>query len=295
MFEFDEMTYSSYFSQVKKDLKELIDKRRNASTLEESKLQEFFVQYPSSLLSSLNGIDSQYQVLGNCIITQPILKSHDGDRKPDFLIVTWNSLNLYFNFIEIEDPSKKIFKARKQELTSEFYQAYNQLKQWKSFSKNEIESYCNSLLTTLFRDNFNNTPDKVKNYNYIIVYGFGEEVKNKGEKYNHLLQNYFTESDIYHCTYSRLARTIRNKSGIFTVKKNHELNKFVAVACTTFSSYRPSDWSELHNIEDKITVIEKHPIIEEEHKKKLITEINELDNKPLKEIHKIMDDDMGLT
>jgi len=291
----DEWHFAEYFDKVKLDLKTLINERRSAPDKKERLIQSFFEQNPSSCLSCLAGVESQYRVFGQLIIAQPSIKSLDGDRRPDFLIVTWDSLNLYFNFIEIEDPSKLIFAQSGLNLSNDFNQAFGQLKQWKSFQNDEVKEYCARLLTSLFYENFNNTRDKYLNYNYILVYGFSDEVSAKGPRFNALLQDYFKEANVHHCTYSRLLANIRDEAGMFTVKKDSGENNFYAVSMSPFRKYGPDEWSDFHNIVGKQIVVEHADYLTKEEKGKLISEINDLDGKTVKEIHRLMDDDMGVS
>lgn len=287
--------YKTHFEKIKKQLADLLEERKNATNRDERFVQRYFENNPFALLSVLFGIDSQYAIFGSTIISQPKFKSFDGDRHPDFLIVTWNSLNLYFNFIEIEDPSKKIFSNTNQQPSPDFLQAHNQLIQWSSFDKNEVGNYCDELLRSLFKDNFNNTPDKARHYNFILLYGFSDEITRLGERHNHILQEYFTASDKHHCTYSRLLSNIRFEQPLFTVKKETTTNKFKAFGFVPFKSYKVSNWSDFHNITDKQELIQNSDLITEEEKGKLIKQIDELDSKTLKEIIEINFSDLGTT
>ena len=287
--------YGTHFENVKTEFKELIELRKNSSNRDEKAVQEFIEKNPFCILSALSGVDANYAFLSNIVISQPQLKSSDGDRVPDFLIVSTNSLNLYFNFIELEDPSKKVFKTTEQCPSSDFTQAYNQLKQWSSFSKNEVQNYCAELLRTLFKDNFNNRPEKKIHYNYILVYGFSDEITNLGERHNNLLQGYFTEPNTQHCTFSRMVNELRFDQPFFTVKKDVKSNRFKAIGCTPFKNYKINEWSEFHNIINKKVVINESNYFTENEKHKLISKINELDNKTVKEIIDINNKSPGLT
>lgn len=274
-----------YYKAIERQLKNLVNERKNASTKDERALQEFFEQNPSSLLSALSGIDSQFSIFGNTIISQPDLKSFNGDRTPDFLIVTWNSLNLYFNFIEIEDPSKKIYSTPKQQPSPDFLQACNQLKQWSSL-RTEVEIYCNHLLGSLFEGNFNNTSNKLRHYNFILLYGFSEEINHLGVRYNQILQEYFKEEHAHHCTYSRLLSNLRGDRPLFTVTKDVATNKFKAIGFTPFKKYKIDEWSDFHNITHKQNLISESELLTELEKDYLIKQITELDSKSVQEIWK---------
>ncbi len=287
--------YKIHFEQIKSQLTDLLEERKNSNQRDERAVQKFFEANPYALLSVLSGVDSHYDIFGNIIISQPKFRSFDGDRHPDFLIVTWNSLNLYFNFIEIEDPSKKIFSNANQQPSSDFLQAYNQLIQWSSFGKNEVEDYCEELLRSLFNDNFNNTNDKTRHYNHILLYGFSQEITQLGERHNHILQQYFNTQDKHHCTYSRLLSGLRFEQPLFTVRKDTATNKFKAIGFVPFKSYVIGDWSDFHNITHKQELIKSSDLMADDEKEELIKQIDELDNKTLAEIIKINSSDLGTT
>lgn len=280
-------TYNTLYEDIKKQLTELIGLRENAKTKDEKALQLFFEEYPSALLSVLDGVDSQYAIFGNVIISQPKFKSFDGDRSPDFLIVSWNSMNFYFNYIEIEDPSKKIFAKTNQELTTDFTHSYNQLIQWSSFGKSEVEDYSIELLRTLFSQNHNNTSNKTLHYNYILLYGFSNEIEQLSERHNNILQKYFSATNMHHCTYSRLLRESTFRRKLFSVKKDPTTNKFKAIGFVPFKRYEYEEWSDFHNIIGKQDLIRKTSLLTDEEKDSLINQIDKLDKLSIEEIIKL--------
>jgi len=287
------MDYKLLLDNTTKELNDLIEVRRTATNRDERSVQKFFEDYPFSLLAALPNISSQFQIFGSMIISQPRFRSFDGDRSPDFLVVTYDSLNLYFNFIEIEDPSKKIFAANSQALSTDFSQAYNQLFQWSSYGKGEVEDYCKELLATLFHHNFNNTPEKVLHYNFVLLYGFSDEVIDYGVRHNQILQQYFTDPNLHHCTFSRLIRNIRIEYPLYTVKKDASINKFKAIGFVPYKNYTPFEWSELHNVAGKLDLVQNCPYFTGEEKARVISKIETLDNKTYKEILDLTMKDMG--
>jgi hypothetical protein len=282
----------NYFDDCKNELLKLLEERRTSTTKDEFSVHSFFEKYPFAILSCLS-IASQYSVFGNIVLSQPRLKSFDGDRQPDFLVATWDSLNIYFNFIEIEDPSKKIFSSTKLQPSAEFLQAVNQLKQWRSF-KTEVVDYCEELLRTLYLDNFNSSPKKVIHYNYTLVYGFGDEITDLGERYNQLLQDYFSEADLFHCTYSRLLRNAREERPMFSVKRDSASNKFKAIGVTPFKKYRAEQWSDFHNVIGKEKIINESLFFDAVDKISLIEQMEKMDKKSYKEVVEIMMAEPGL-
>src|ERR1017187_2563456 len=108
-----------YLSEVRDKLISLLNSQKDSVNNNEKKVQNFFEKYPTVLLPTLDDVEANYSIYGGLVISQPRFKSFEKDRQPDFLVVTSNSLNLYFNFIELEDPSKKIFNEREQKPTTD--------------------------------------------------------------------------------------------------------------------------------------------------------------------------------
>ncbi len=288
------VTRADYFARARQDLVQLIEQRKNAKDKDEDSLQRFFEAFPFTLNSALGGIQEEYNVFGNLIISQPRLKNFHGDRYPDFLVVTQNSLNFYFNFIEIEDPAKLIFDKREAKPSSDFNQAINQLHQWESMINQEVQRYCRELLDTLFDNNFNNVKEKVHHFNYILVYGFSDEVKQYGASYNSLLQNHF-KNNHHHCTYSRLVDNLRIGHSLFTVRQDAAShNKFKALYCMPFKKYGMEQWSDWHNIAGKKEVIQNSSLFSSEEKSRIQKEMEDMDTKTKQEVHKMLYDDLGV-
>ncbi|MBC5772788.1 DUF4263 domain-containing protein [Pontibacter sp. KCTC 32443] len=295
-FNLDDFKFSDYFKKTKNRLTKILEEQKGSDSKDEKALQKFFEKHPTSILGCLGEVNASERIFGNCIITQPAIKYFYGDRKPDFLIVTWDSLNLYFNFIEIEDASKKIFSPSNNiSFTQEFNQALGQLKQWDTTLGSSPIEYCRELLDSLFFDNFKNTPDKELHINFILVYGFSDEVKSKGKGANSFLQGSFKEKNMFHCTYSRLLEGFKGEPGMFTVKMDYTARKFKAVGLSPFSEYGPDEWSDFHNIILKDEAIMAHSSMDEEQKKKEIKEIEKMDKLDKYAVRKIMDERPGLS
>lgn len=286
------INHTIYSAMVKDDLTKLITEVMETSGNQEKKIQQFFEEYPSALRGALEAIPSSHQIFGNIIISQPRLKGLKGDRQPDFLIVTWNSLNLFFNFIEIEDPKKKIIAYPNVALTGNFTQAFGQLKQWHAMESEEVREYCNELKITLFKENFN-INDKRSNYNYILILGHSEEFRSYDARYNDFLQNYI-RPPFFHCTYSRVIKNYYTGFALLSVKKDSKTNLFKAIGMTPFLRYSTDEWSDFHNVSDKAEIISKSPFIMATQKIRLIKEIEKLDNLSLEKITQIILNDPGM-
>jgi hypothetical protein len=272
-----------YLEEVKDKLTSLLNSQKTSTTRDERKIQDFFEEYPTALLPAISDAQANYSIYGGLVISQPRFKSLEKDRQPDFLIVTSNSLNLYFNFIELEDPSKKIFNTTEQKPSTDLFEAYNQLKQWNSYSNNEVENYCKHLLDTLFKDNYDSKTHKQHHYNFILVYGFSDEVITQGSRHNHLLQNYFSEKNFFHCTYSRIMNKVKYQRKLICVKKD-TTEKFKAISLTPFKRYNNDEWSDYHNVVGKEEAIRKSKYLSDTEKEQLITQIEKIDPKTIKQI-----------
>ena len=272
-----------YLDQISQELSTILSKSKDGRN--EDALHEFFEKYPVALLHAIDDVPANYHIYCGCVISKPTIKSLDGDRQPDFLIITSNSLNLYFNFIEIESSDKTIFRSSDQSVTADFSQAYNQLKQWSSFDNDEIKDYCNSLLDSLFKDNYDSRTVKKHHYNYILVYGSFEEIENYGKRYNDILQSYFEAKNLHHCTYSRIKNDFRFYPQLFTVKKDQKLNKFEAIGFVPIKHYGFDEWMNFHNISGKSELVVQTNLLTDEEKKILIDEITHWDAKSYQQIH----------
>jgi hypothetical protein len=288
------INYQDYFKETDDKLVQLIERRRLSTALEEGIVQNYFEEHPYTLLSVLSSIQANYSFFGSLVLSQPRLKSFHGDRQPDFLIVTVNSLNLYFNFIEIEDPSKKIMHPTRQELSSNFLHSYNQLMQWRAM-ENEVREFASELLNTLYADNFNNTPEKYKHYNYFLLYGFSNEIAARGVKYNQLLQQYFTNPDMHHCTYSRLINPIKHEPRMFSVKKDATTDSFRAIGWVPFTKYYRDEWSNFRGVTRKEEIIQRSTYLTDEQKQKLIEQISIIDPRSRREIFDLSTTGLGIS
>lgn len=277
----------------KKAVSDFIMNQKNSETRNELELQALFEQYPFMLLPALQDVNACYNIFGSIIISQPELVSQNTNRSPDFLIVTEDSLNLYFNFIELEDPSKKFFKKNGIDLTNEFTQAKDQIIQWRSFSNNEIPNYCDHLRKTLFKDCWNNTFDKRVHYDYVLVYGFSDEVKSYSPSSNDYLQEQIKSAGIKHVTFSRLLKNDLYESDLLVVKKKAESNQFKAIGMTPIVCYTYSTSGDFRNIVGKEDLIQNSPYYTAEEKERLIKQIKFLDPKSKEEIHQLNINDIG--
>jgi hypothetical protein len=92
--------YPAYFNDAKTQMHDLIEIQRKANKKAERSLQLLLEKYPFLLTGCLAEVPGSHNIFSNIVISQPQFKSYSGDRSPDFLIITWNSLNFFFNFID---------------------------------------------------------------------------------------------------------------------------------------------------------------------------------------------------
>jgi Domain of unknown function (DUF4263) len=103
-----------------------------SGTPTESAVQHFLEAHPALLPSSRGpvGASSEWPFI-NLLVTQPRLPGLDA-RQPDFLWFTTTSATWYLVLVEIEKPTRKIF--RKDGVpTAHFTRARNQLNQWRTW------------------------------------------------------------------------------------------------------------------------------------------------------------------
>ncbi|WP_221452981.1 Shedu anti-phage system protein SduA domain-containing protein [Pedobacter cryoconitis] len=279
----------NYNQKIKQGLENLINSSIDKNKLIERELQAYFEQHPSAILGALSGVESNHNIYGNLVISQPQIKDFTGDRKPDFLVVTYNSLQLFFNFIEIESPNKSIFNGTKVELHGDFTHAYNQLKQWTA-NEASIKLHCQYLQDHLFKGNFNEARKTIK-FNYILVYGHQDQLtQTPSTRSTELLNTYF-DRNLHFCTYSRVLRDFPGTFGMFSVKRNAEDDTFKAIGMVPFTNYGSDEWSDFHNVTGKVDVVLQNPDLTDKQKSKLILQIEELDKKSITEIHKMVSEE----
>ena len=94
------------------------------------------------------------------------------DYTSDFSFVTLNSMMLQFTFIEIERPNKKIFN-KDVSFTKEFNHSLQQVRDWKLWAENNIES-----LLAMYADLFHgyNVKNDYKTVRCYLIYGRRNEV-----------------------------------------------------------------------------------------------------------------------
>ncbi|MDB5087004.1 MAG: hypothetical protein JWR09_998 [Mucilaginibacter sp.] len=281
------MNYADYLKDSIIGLKTLVSDQEKSNVKDEPAIQKYFEQYPSTLLGALCGVSNNSKVEGNLIISQPRIKSQVRDRQPDFLIITGNSLQVFFNFIEIEAPTKKIFHEKKYELSKDFFLSHSQLMQWRSFEHSVISDYCNFTVNTLFANSGHFKTNRTHYYNFILLYGNSDEVLRKNDPtYTSLLLSQFKD-EIQHVTYSRLISDPLFHQPLITVKKRANVNQFEAIGMDPIKYYDYWRWSDHHNISCKQALIKSSAYLKDNEKTVLIEKITAYDKLSSEEILKL--------
>ena len=121
------VSFADYANQASRAFYDLL-----AESPEEPRVQAFLEAHPAFVPGSRSpGGATCASPLFHVLVSQPRLPGLDA-RQPDFLWFTTTSSTWYPVLIEIEKPSKRLFKKNR-EPSAEFYQARNQLSQWRTW------------------------------------------------------------------------------------------------------------------------------------------------------------------
>lgn len=154
---------------------------------QEQKMHDYFEKRPL-LLPGIYGVHEKtnHGVFGSKIFSKFQLNGGIFRRIPDFLFVTKTSIQLQVVFIEIEDPSKKIF-TEKDYFNADFNQAYQQLEDWEQWfqhgtNQNVLRDSLNSVINHSMMATL---PMKAE---YVLVYGRRSEYENMNMRIQRLSQ-----------------------------------------------------------------------------------------------------------
>jgi len=196
-------------------------KRLLTNSYYEKDFQKFFVENPSFLPGSRTpGGNSGHYPLHCALITQPELRGLK-TKYPDFMWVATHSAGWFPTLIEIERPSKKIFKSDGVP-TADFTQARNQLEQWRSWFNKPTN-------VQMFMDMYQ-IPDYMRSFrqmklHMILIYGRRDEFNyNSNLSFDRLS---LSQSDFDLMSFDRVFCD-KNMRDAITVKLN-ENNEYEAV------------------------------------------------------------------
>jgi hypothetical protein len=125
------MEFSDYASAASKRFRDLLDQEPD----DEKELQRFLESHPSFVpgARTLGGGTCGSRVL-DLLVTQPELTGLRA-RQPDFMWLKANSDTWFPVLIEIEAPTKRVFRKDGRGLLAAFTHARNQLNQWRTWLK----------------------------------------------------------------------------------------------------------------------------------------------------------------
>lgn len=162
--------FAPYKRRIEAQLRELSD-----SDCSEPDLQSFLEQHPSLVPGAWTpGTKSGHPPLYMALISQPPLNGAAGKR-PDFMWISMHSGAWYAALVEIESPSKALFR-RNGTPTAMFSQARNQLAEWRTWFNDPTN-------IALFVEDYG-IPDKIRrscqfHLHLILIYGRRKEFEGK--------------------------------------------------------------------------------------------------------------------
>ncbi len=281
------MDYNKYFEYVKFEFGNLIQRQMEDNVKRESEIQRFIEKYPIAISGLLGELPAGYNIAGMTLISQPRLKTYQRDRQPDFLIITGNSLELYFNFIEIESPAKKFFHPKKLQVTKDFQEAVNQIREWTAFDRKDLDNYSDDIIDTVFRDNSDITKRKSRHYTFSLIYGDSSEIEDKNDQsFKRLLDGFFPNKDMIFSTYSRILKYMTPHYPLMSIIRRAGNSRFEALGMVPWKNYKVDEWQNYHLIYGKEKVVNECGWLSDIDKKKLINTMEELDSLPASEIWK---------
>lgn len=231
-----EVSWEVYEEKVNKEYESLLLNKSD----DEKSFQDFFEWNPSFVPGAFEVIgQSGHYPLYDSLISQPELGSVIR-RKPDFLWIAKNSLQLCPVFIEIEKPSKKMF-TRSGDVTSEFTHAYGQLQEWQTLLNDPTAQQ------TFFQcygisDVYRSLQFKPQ---YLLIYGRREEYE--GNKMLIGKRNAYQNDSIRIMSFDRLMPDYNSRNFITSVVSNGE---YKALHIAPTFRYRPDCVENIVNIKD---------------------------------------------
>lgn len=231
--------------QIKQDYLRMLDDLTNSITGRQENQIHQYLERRTLLLPGQTGIQgtSHHGPYSNIIFSKFPL-SGSFRRFPDFLFVTKTSAQATVVFIEIEDPSKKIFTGN-DDFTSEFNHAFQQLQDWKIwFETDSNKSLLRQWLAEAIKHHMMSTlPMKAE---YILIYGRRSEFEGHANKIRRL-----SEKSTYPYSVMSFDRLEPHPyfAGNITVRKDD--NGYYAVEVSEEYEYDLLDYSYHKHIRNK--------------------------------------------
>lgn len=234
------MSWEDYEKKLKVEWNSLLESKPS-----EPNVQTFLEKHPCLLPGpfTMDGKSGHYP-FPDAVISKPPL-SGIGDRIPDFMWLSTDSLELQPVLIEIEQPDKKWF-TKTGNPTSKFTQAHNQLAQWKAWFAEPENQLC-------FYGNFQIPPylrARTLKVSCVLIYGRRNEYQDNS-RLNRIRAKLATDNE-YLMSYDRLAPSADARE-LFTVKKCSDGYRAIAYPPTyVLSSNLANNYSLVNGKEETI-------------------------------------------
>ena len=281
----------SYYNNIKNKFLKKFNELGNENEKKELEMHSFIEQNPVCLVGVVSNSDvHSYYILGNCIFSKINIGTWER-RQPDFIIITYNSIEITFHFIEIEAPNRSIF-TESNDFTSDFNHAFTQLEDWNRIFPNNRQEMTRLMVASNFSDLGVYNGSRAIRSNYILVYGSSRDYENNLIRKLKLSEKFANKDSFHFMSYDRLIRNFYYERGMFTLKYDTNTGAFKAVGWSPFLKYNLERRRAFGKINLKQEIIEKSSLITDEQKKSLIKQIDELDRES---IQKLNENDMGIS
>ena len=279
----------NYYNNIKSIFSSLVESQKKSTEYNEALVHTFFEKNPLCLLGTvMNSKVDSYNHFGDSIFSKVSIGSWE-KRVPDFIILTYNSIEITFNFIEIEAPNRKIFNGQN-DFTADFNHAFTQLEDWKRLFPSNSSEMTRKMIASCFSDLGIYDGSRSIKGKYILVYGSSNEYKENEMRKARIFQK-FTDSDFHFTSYDRLVKNFFYERGLFTLKYNSSSGGFKAVGWSPFLKYPIGRRRSFGRIEKKGTVIQSSKDLTKKEKDDLVQAVKDKDSE---NISVLEDKDMGL-
>lgn len=279
-----------YIETIKEDFEKQIETEKKSQTFNEPKIHRFIEDNPMCLLAAtMNSNVDSYYLLGDSIFSKISLGNWE-KRVPDFIMITYNSVEITFNLIEIEAPNRKIFTGSN-DFTSDFNHAFTQLEDWQRLFPSNSDEMVKKMIASCFSDCGIYNGTRAIKANYILIYGSSDEYRDNGLRKKRISQK-FQNGGLYFLSYDRLIKDFYYERALFTLKYDSLNDGFKPIGWSPFKNYTLGRRKSFGRIKEKEKLIKQSKYLSKEDKENLINSIKDLDSQS---INKLEENHMGTT
>lgn len=257
--------------KVTQDYKDLIEEITSNPNREEQRIQTFLEKRPQFLpnVSRINAT-TNHGVYSSLIFPKFSLNG-TFRRVPDFMYVTKSSIQACVNFVEIEEPSKKMF-TENNDFNAEFNHAFQQLEDWRIWlDEGNNKAFLRTELCRAIQHPLMQTLPIV--FKFILIYGRRSEYETNDIRKARLSQK---SSDPYQImSFDRLDYSTFSSS-LICVKKSDE-GYYATNVSEDYDYNHPMRATHKHILR-KVDAINSNDYISDERKAELVNKINQLDS-----------------